>query len=814
MFWFFKKNNNYEPGIAVEEKAEEKFARIKKSRFIPERNSSYITEIHKHNLTLRFLKKNLFAWCESRFFSCTDFIAEADFSFETEGAYTSAGVIFRKGSEFNYYYFLVSNRGYFRIDCVFNGKPMPLVEWTALSTDVDKEVFIKIVGLGGYFNFHVNGEKVCSLHDEVIGKGDITFCGQNYDSSELSEVSLSRFLVNSVSFDVESAYSDENDISTDQKYSLAKSLFERGKFETAAVWMENIIRSTGDSDLPASFFTLYGEILLNLGMYDDALKCFDRALCDDPGDEMIILEKGNLLYQQGRYLDLLEFLDKNKKYCFKNPVFQDLNGHASYFLGRYSEALEYYMKASEYDPDNPLYIYNAGKCSEQDDVEEAAGFYKKALSLFYRQDSLEDVENLLSWFDSRQYEDSDVESIRGKLYFSSSNFEEAEKVFEKLIEKGQAESEIYYLNALLMYRKGEISESIENLKTSCSMESGFALYYFRLAEYQFAASLDPSEALEKALSLDPDDEWINNLAGVIYLEQDNLESALRCFEKAFGKKSDLNIVLNFSEALIRSEDYEKALSVLETVEETPEIIIRKGEVFSSSGRYEEASEYLESAYKDDPENMEIIKKLAEVCYESEKLSRCEELLYLLEEKTPDSIVYNMIGNTAKLKGEFSRAEAAYLRSLELDFNPVVVLNYIEGLCDKQDYTEAYKKINEYLSEKEIPESLRERYDRIYSRICREAEVVLSCSNCEREWKILKNAVMNKPVRIVGEPDPASPAGKCPSCGKIFCVECAMQWLEGQRFTCPDCREYLKLNDDHLRYLVFKYAENITKSQLS
>ncbi len=166
----------------------------------------------------------------------------------------------------------------------------------------------------------------------------------------------------------------------------------------------------------------------------------------------------------------------------------------------------------------------------------------------------------------------------------------------------------------------------------------------------------------------------------------------------------------------------------------------------------------------------------------------------------------MIGNAAKFKGEFSRAEAAYLKSLEFGFDPVVALNYIEGICEKQDFTAAYSKMNELFDSFEVPDYLNERFSRIKNRIIREAETTLSCSSCSREWKVLKKTVMNKALRIVGEPSPESPAGRCPSCGKIYCVECAMKWLEGSRFTCPDCKEYLKLNDDHLRFLVAKYAE--------
>ena len=811
MVWFFNKKDSNNYGAALEERVEEKFSRLKKCRFKNEASDSYSAEIRKHELKFRLFRKNVFAWCESSFQSCADFSAEADFSFTDEKSYSSAGIIFRKGSDFNYYYFLVSNRGFFRVDCVFNGKPMPLIEWTPLSTAVGKDISIKVVGLGGYFNFHINGEKICSLHDEIIGKGDITFCCQNYDASDSAEITLKRFLVNTVSFDVESEYSEENEISTDQKFNLAKSLYERRKYEPAAVWMENIIRSSANKKIPASVFSLYGEILLNIGLYDDALRCFDRAISQDPDNVLLILEKGNLLYQQGRYLDLLDFLEENKETCSSNSVYYDLKGHSAYYLGREADALDNYLKAAEFDPENPVYFYNAGKCSEKDNIEKAAECYTKALVLFFRQDSVEDVQNLLSWFDESGLSDSLVESIKGKVLFNKNDFKNAEEIFKKLIKTDKAESDIYYLYSLILYRDGSVEESIKNLEKCCSLEPDFPLYFFRLAEFRFAASLDPSDAIEKAVKLSPEDEWINNLAGLISLNKGNISRSAEYFKAAYSSNKDSRIVLNYSEALLQSGNYEKALEILDSVEKSPESIIKKGSIYSASGQYSKAYDILESAYRDDPDNNDIMKSLAEASYLDGKLSRSEEILYQLEAKAPDSSVYNMIGNAAKFKGEFLRAEAAYLKSLELDFNPVVALNYIEGICEKQDFTAAYGKMNELFDNYEVPGSLNERFSRIKNRILREAELTLSCASCSREWKVLKKTVMKKALKIVGEPSPESPAGRCPSCGKIYCVECAMKWLEGSRFTCPDCSEYLKLNDDHLRFLVAKYA---AESQLS
>jgi tetratricopeptide (TPR) repeat protein len=814
MFWFFKKRHSNENSNDAGIKAEERFSRLKKCRFKSEAGDNYSVELHRHRLVMELFKKNLFAWCSSSFFSVTDFTAEADFSFDTKDSYSSCGIIFRKGSEFNYYYFLVSNRGYFRVDCVFNGKPLPLVEWTPLIEKVERDASVKVVALGGYFNFYVNGEKVCSIHDETIGQGDITFCCQNYDETDTAVVSLKSFLVNSIGTDVETAYSEETDIKPAQKYNLAKSLFERGKFEPAAVWMENIIRNSERKDLTPSVYTLYGEILLNLSMYDDALRCFDIALENDPENVLLIIEKGNLLYQQGKYLDLDDFLVLNEKHCRNNPYYWNLKGHSAFYLGKNTDACRYYMKASEYDPGNPFNYYNAGKCVEGDDVIEAAEYYKKALLLFYREESFEDVHNILDWFDRSTIEDAIVKSVRGKVLFGENEFKSAEKIFKSLIESEDAESDIFYLFGLILYRKGFIDEGIKSIEKSCEMEPEFSLYFFRLAEFRFANSFDPLSAVETALLLSPEDEWINNLAGLIFLDLGKYCDAEKYFETAYSRNSDVRIILNYSKALVKTGKVEKAVDILGSTEETPEIIVQKGAVLAESGRYEEAYDYLEAAYSANPDNTDIMKYLAEVCYKSEKLSRGEEVLYILEGLSPDSSVYNMIGNIARLKGEFLRAEAAYSKSLEIDFSIVVALNYIEGICEKQDYFDAYSKMTEYIEGKEIPEDINERYSRIREKILKETEMTLSCASCDRAWTLQKNTVMNRQVRIIGEPDSRSPAGRCPSCGKIYCVECALTWLDGQRFTCPDCSENLKLNDDSLRYLVSKFAEEASKTRLS
>ncbi len=815
MFWFLKKQNKAESDSIVEEKVEEKFTSLKKCRFSPEDRNDYQIEISKNSLFMKLKKKNMFAWCENSFYRYEDFIAEADFSFTNPDAYSSAGLVFRKGSEFNYYYFLVSTMGYFRVDCVFNGNPLPLVDWTLLEKETGSDITVKAVGLGGYFDFYVNGNKVCSINDETVSIGGITFCSQNYSSMDESSVLLRRFYINSIPSDVETAYSDKRVISVNQKMNLVRSLYERGKFEPAAVQMESIIRNSDRKEIDSSFYSLYGEILLNLKLHNEALRCFDLCLEENGENIHFILEKGNLLYQTGRYLDLYGFLSGYEDLCRENPVYWDLKGHSSFYLGNFNEAADYYIRACSLDPEIPVYYYNAaGSLEKSGKYDEAIEYYKKALLLFYRNGDLEDTESLISLFDSMGIKDRDAEGIRGKLLFSENKFEEAEKIFQGLIENGDCGSDIYYLSGLYKYRKGDIMGCLEYLKKSSQLEPECALYHFKLAEIGYLNSMESESSIEKALEYSPDDVWINNLAGLISMKNNKLEEAEKYFSKAFRINNDLKIALNYAEVLSLAGKGEEALNVLDSVDETEEVILRKGEILVKSGQHDKAYNYLELSYTRKPDNPGIMKNLAEVCYLTDKISRCEEILYQLEAKYPDNSVYNMIGNIARLKGEYGRAESAYLRSLEIEEDPVVFLNYIEGICEKQDYFTAYDKYRYYIEGRELPENLLPRSVKLLERIRRETETVLSCSTCGREWTVRKNIVMKKKVRLIGDPLPESPAGRCPSCGKIYCVECALEWISGPRFSCPDCNENLKLSDDYLRHIVSEYAASVTKSQLS
>ncbi|HUX21651.1 MAG TPA: hypothetical protein VMW69_10470, partial [Spirochaetia bacterium] len=99
-----------------------------------------------------------------------------------------------------------------------------------------------------------------------------------------------------------------------------------------------------------------------------------------------------------------------------------------------------------------------------------------------------------------------------------------------------------------------------------------------------------------------------------------------------------------------------------------------------------------------------------------------------------------------------------------------------------------------------------RVKRLQARLRSATEVGFACASCGREWWAPKVVDVPSLVRLHGEPPGDSPAGRCERCGKVYCVGCAVEHLKEGRFICPDCNESLKLNNDHLKFLVLKAVE--------
>ena len=844
IFRFFRKKNINQSRF-TEEKWTEDFSLPHESRFVSELSEKYESEIIEGSGLLFAIKsKNVFAWCQPPDANYSDFVAECSFLFNKENAYSSGGMVFRMGNDYNYYYFLVSSKGYFRVDCVFNGKPMKLIEWTQIAFPVESVVTLRITAWGSSFVFYVNDIQIARLNDETIGSGSITFCAQNYDTAPEAEILFKKIDINSIPDEVEKAYSENSEIPLSQRFILVKSFFKNGQFLPAAVQMKSYLENIPKEEITDELLGFYGEILLNLGMYNDALAQFNEALLKKPDEKNYILEKANILYQLGKYEELKIFLSGFENMLEDNSIYWNLRGHSMFYLGNSEAAAEFYKKAAEFDKENPFYFINLAKTYDAlKDNEKAAFYYAEGSQLFFRQNNYTDAEDTASIVLKKETGNEEInvkaKSVIAKILFAEGKYLKAEDEFKNLIEKSApfCGSEIFFIYALLKLNQGRTEEAVSLIEKACEKEE-YYLYWYKLAEIFYSTGKNPDDALSKAYSLAPDDIWVNNLLGETALGKGDFETAEKYFEKSFslGKNSyEVIPAINYSEVLIINNKKEEALAVLESFpkDTNKEILLQKGKVYDLLGKEEDSEKIYEKIFTLYPKDKDVIRALVSFYYNAEQYGKAGEILSKADDLEADSSLLNMAGNLARVMGNFEAAFDAYEKSLALSYDPVVSLNYIEGLCESRNFKKAKNKLdhyfnsnshaisdagNAYLNNEKVfndkSGKLQKRLERLRLRISNETEKKLYCSACNREWTVPIDVDSDKKITLVGDPNPASPAGKCPTCGKIYCVKCALGWMENDRFRCPECNENLKLSDKYLRYLAVESASQSGSAQSS
>jgi Flp pilus assembly protein TadD len=271
-----------------------------------------------------------------------------------------------------------------------------------------------------------------------------------------------------------------------------------------------------------------------------------------------------------------------------------------------------------------------------------------------------------------------------------------------------------------------------------------------------------------------------------------------------------DISLNLSEALSLTGRAEEALEVLEGVTTSPELGARaanqRGNILARQGEHERAVHEYEAAIRLDPENLVYKENCASACLQIDMVHRAEELLAQVEPEHPSPSVYNLLGNVAILKGERARAELAFNAGLAIDpGSPELLVNLAMLQKEKGNHEKAREMLLSVLSA--APGHALAR--KLLERIRDEHERRLACGICAREWWVPRDLPAQPTFQVRGEPPAEAPAGRCPKCGKVYCIGCASTHVKDMRFFCPDCGDFLKLSDDALKWLVARYIEGYT-----
>lgn len=825
-----------------EEKWEADFSKPAKSRFDIKSESSCDANLEKGSLSLSLRKTGCIAWVWTPGYSWGDQIIEARLRLLSMGGYAASGILFRMVDESSCYMFLVSGRGYFRLDVIRNNMPFPLIGWTEVSSAAGEEsrteetgFTVKVIAYGNRFTLFVNGTWAAELNDASISKGALGFALASYEAGSGADTGaytarafLDALTVDSRAAEVEAAHDMWNgspEIPPGRRFALAGTFAAMAEPNPALVQLKKAWEHA-PKRMPGELL-LASRLARQLELYEEAGEYADACLAEGPGplEGEAAAEKAKILYASGQFGALKEYLDRETDLCARDPAVLTLLGHALWNLGTYGEAAAAYDRAFDLDGENGLPAKNAANMYEMlGRKEEALNRYLKGGRAFLAADNYGDLGIIVPKLLSLGKDNWEAHALAGKWAFGIEDWRMAEAEFDTAEDLRKAarprphkDPALIFLMALLMVRGGKRRQAVSLFEDAVKYAPDYGLFRFRLAENRFL--LDPDdprapEDINAALSLmqggGESFGWASNLAAQIELHRGNPEAASLHLEKAAALLGEVPAIrVNRGVLFFLRGSLEKALAVLVTDGAgDPEGLMANcaGNLLVRAERYEEADEQYRLALLRSPGNAEYLINRASCLVKLERYGEADEILARAHSRAPSPEILELISYVAVKKGEFSRAESAVRSALEMEGDHAPSLLSLGWLCIQAGRWDEAEEIIGHLDALELTgehagsrEELRKRWENGVYRF-------ISCASCERSWRMPKSQPPVPSIRLYAMPPDGLPAGSCPECGKTWCIGCAKEHLDPSgRFLCPVCGKSLKLTDEGLKKLISDWA---------
>lgn len=320
-----------------------------------------------------------------------------------------------------------------------------------------------------------------------------------------------------------------------------------------------------------------GQTYFNEKKYEDAIKCFKKAVNLEPKNDKYHYWCGYAKYYNNQ--------DKESIKDFNNaieinpiPKYYYFRGHAKYFMGKYNEAIEDYKIGICKNPEN-LYDYYeliADAKKGLGDIVGAIEVCKYILENDSNEENKIEIQEKITELEQLQSQNNDA---------SQEGFEEAEQEIEDE-DQYEKSAEDYYKEGRAYIEEEKYEEAVKCLEETIKLEPEDAdnYYWCALAKYNNGQDKEALKDLASGIKLLPEDIcYYYNLRGDINKDLGKYEAARKNYLKAIDEAD---------------EDFD-VNEVRETLTEIDEIqaqeYFEKGKKCFDKDKYEEAIEYFEKS---------------------------------------------------------------------------------------------------------------------------------------------------------------------------------------------------------------------------
>ncbi|MDO7021373.1 tetratricopeptide repeat protein, partial [Brachyspira innocens] len=229
-------------------------------------------------------------------------------------------------------------------------------------------------------------------------------------------------------------------------YDKAEAFFELGKYQEALNCADKAV------SLDEKYYKSYcfkGSLLKNIEHYDEAIECFDKAIEINDKDTDSYYNKALILFELGRYEEK-EFNNITK--LGETSYNTHYKGLTLYRERKYAEAVNEF--------DEAIKLNNANNYNNE-------AYYYKGLSLFELKKYDEALESFKSTNNFNRY---DIYYFLGEIYETKNNYKEAFKYYEEALKnyKEKNNSRDYYIIGMTLYKLSEFDKAIDNFNKALS----------------------------------------------------------------------------------------------------------------------------------------------------------------------------------------------------------------------------------------------------------------------------------------------------------------------------------------------------------